>query len=363
MIRYALRGWMGLLLLVLLTGPVMAMNNPWHLLTSEQLATFYRQTLPDFWHQHAQPGEFFAADGVPLRYVALRNPASHDAVLVVNGRLESYIKYQELARDLYQQGYSVYLYDHRGQGFSGRMLGDPQKGHVGRFDDYVDDLQRFHDNIVRADQPEHTFILAHSMGGTIAARYLARHPAGITAAAFSAPMFGIQLGPLPEWLARIICWLMETVTQLLGFESPYAPAQGAYQAVPFAQNELTHDARRYAWFRDIYRAYPEVQLGGPTARWIAQSLDGAAAAVQDGLRITTPLLVLQAGEDSVVRNDRQDHFCQLMTDAGHPCAGGQPLVIAGARHELFNEQDEMRTNALNAAFDFFKQKREVSYEK
>lgn len=52
-----------------------------------------------------------------------------------------------------------------------------------------------------------------------------------------------------------------------------------------------------------------------------------------------------------------------MSDAGHPCAGGQPLQIAGARHELFNEQDDARQMALNAAFDFFKQKREVSYEK
>ena len=361
--RHALRGWMGLLLLMWLTGPAMAIDNPWHLLTAAQLPTFYQQTLPAFWHQHAQPSEFLAADGVPLRYVALRNPASHDAVIVVNGRLESYIKYQELARDLYQQGYSVYLYDHRGKGFSGRMLSDPQKGYVGRFDDYVDDLQRFHESIVRADQPEHTFVLAHSMGGAIAARYLARQPAGITAAVLSAPMFGIELGALPEWLARALCWLMETVTQLLGIESPYAPSQGTYQAVPFAQNELTHDALRYAWFRDIYRAYPEVQLGGPTAHWITQALDGASAATLDGRRITTPVLVLQAGDDSVVRNDRQATFCRLMSDAGHPCAGGQPLQIAGARHELFNEQDDARQMALNAAFDFFKQKREVSYEK
>ena len=351
----ALAGWL-LLFLLTLTGRAQAMDNPYHLQTAATLPQFYQQTLPGFWHQHAQPGEISGVDGVPLRYVALRNPASHDAILIVNGRIESYIKYQELAYDLYQQGYSVYLYDHRGQGFSGRLLTDPHKGYVQHFDDYVQDLKRFRDQVVMADQPSRTFLLSHSMGGAISARYLQTYPQDITAAVFSAPMFGIQLGWLPTWLARVVTWLLDSVTQLLGIESPYAPGQGGYDPVPFADNELTHDATRYAWFRDTYRAYPEVQLGGPTARWVHQALTAAEAAVQSGTAIRTPVLVLQAGDDSVVSNDRQQAFCQLMSQAGHPCAGGGVQRIAGARHELFNEADRYRVPALTATLDFFRQK-------
>ncbi len=137
------RALMGLWFLFSLTGSAQAMDNPYRLLTSTELPEFFANTLPVFWQQHAQPGEFSGVDGVPIRYVALRNPVGHKAILVVNGRLESYIKYQELAYELFQQGYSVYLYDHRGQGFSGRMLSDPQKGYVQRFADYVTDLKSF----------------------------------------------------------------------------------------------------------------------------------------------------------------------------------------------------------------------------
>lgn len=348
-------GWL-LVFILTLTGRALAMDNPYHLQTAATLPEFYQQTLPEFWHQHAQPGEISGVEGVPLRYVALRNPASHDAILVVNGRIESYIKYQELAYDLYQQGYSVYLYDHRGQGFSGRLLTDPHKGHVVHFDDYVRDLKVFRDQVVMADQPTHLFLLSHSMGGAIAVNYLHQYPEDVTAAALSAPMFGIALGALPNWLARFVTWLLDGVTQLLGIESPYAPGQGGYDPVPFADNELSHDAVRYAWFRDTYRAYPEVQLGGPTARWVNEALHAAAQATARGRTLRTPLLVLQAGDDSVVDNDSQRAFCQQMRAGGHPCSSGDVLQIAGARHELFNESDEYRIPALTAMLDFFKQK-------
>ena len=350
-----LRALMGLIFLLFVTGSAQAMDNPYRLLTSAELPDFLSTTLPAFWQQHAQPGELVATDLVPIRYVALRNPASHNAILLVSGRMESYIKYQELAYELFQQGYSVYLYDHRGQGFSGRMLGDPHKGYVVNFEDYVADLKQFRDQVVQADQPNRLFLLSHSMGGAIAARYLQQYPHDIDAAVLASPMFGIDLGFLPNWLARVVTGLMEWITQLLGIESPYAPGQGRYEALPFADNDLTHDALRYAQFRAVYQHYPEVQLGGPTARWVNLAIPFAEQAVQAGQQITTPLLLLQAGADSVVSNDQQQEFCDQMRLAGHPCTGDKPLTIAGARHELLNESDEFRIPALNETLKFFEQ--------
>lgn len=350
-----LRALTGLIFLLFLTGSAQAMDNPYRLLTSAELPEFVATTLPAFWQQHAQPGELMGTGHVPIRYVALRNPASHNAILLVSGRMESYIKYQELAYELFQQGYSVYLYDHRGQGFSGRMLSDPHKGYVMDFSDYVADLKLFHDQVVQADQPNRLFLLSHSMGGAIAAHYLQQYPHDIDAAVLASPMFGIDLGLLPNWLVRWITGLMEWFTQLLGIESPYAPSQGPYDPLPFADNELTHDERRYAQFRAVYQHYPEVQLGGPTARWINLAIPFAEQAVQAGQQIRTPLLLLQAGADQVVSNEQQLAFCEQMRQGGHPCAGGQPVVIAEARHELLNESDEYRIPALNATLRFFEQ--------
>lgn len=333
-----------LLTLALLTPGVFAVTAP--LSTEDHLEALHRDVLPSFWREHAREGEFIGKDQVPIRYAALRHPDSHRAIMVVNGRVETYLKYQELAWDLWQQGYSIYLIDHRGQGRSGRLLTDVQKGYVEQFDDYVDDLKTFHDKVVMADKPEKVFILAHSMGGAIAARYLERWPTEIDAAVLSSPMLGINLGSLPVWLAKGLASSIDTFGRWFG-EPPYGPGQGPYQDHGFADNELTHSTLRYQLFREQYERTPEVKLGGATAHWIQEGIRAGEQAIAEADKIRTPLLLLQAGLDSVVDNAAQDQFCLVA-----PCSEGRPVRIEGAWHELFIEQDAQRQAALDAALGF-----------
>ncbi|MCS0541785.1 alpha/beta fold hydrolase [Aeromonas veronii] len=338
---------LSLLALTLFSAGALAVTNTYQLTSEADVPSLYQQTLPDFWRQHAVEGEFKGKDGVTIRHAALRQAKVDRAILIVNGRVESYLKYQELAWDLWRQGYSLYLIDHRGQGMSGRMLNDPQKGYVDQFDDYVVDLKQFHDQIIMADQPAKLFLLAHSMGGAISARYLERWPDDIKAAVLSSPMLGINLGGLPKWLAKGLASTIGTVGGWIG-EPPYGPGQGAYQDHGFADNELTHSQSRYQAFRQIYEQHPQIKLGGATAHWIYQGITGADAAIADAGAIKTPLLVLQAGNDSVVDNAAQDRFCTIAK-----CEGGKPLRIEGAWHELFIESDDKRQPALTAMVDFF----------
>ncbi|MGL5993675.1 MAG: alpha/beta fold hydrolase [Aeromonas sobria] len=338
---------LSLLALTLFSAGALAVTNTYPLTSEADVPTLYQQTLPDFWRQHAVEGEFKGKDGITIRYAALRQAKVDRAILIVNGRVESYLKYQELAWDLWRQGYSLYLIDHRGQGMSGRMLADPQKGYVDQFDDYVVDLKQFHDQIIMADQPAKLFLLAHSMGGAISARYLERWPDDIKAAVLSSPMSGINLGGLPKWLAKGLATTIGTVGDWIG-EPPYGPGQGGYQDHGFADNELTHSQSRYQAFRQLYEQHPQIKLGGATAHWIYQGITGADAAIADAGAIKTPLLVLQAGNDSVVDNAAQDRFCALAN-----CEGGKPLRIEGAWHELFIESDDKRQPALTAMADFF----------
>ena len=336
-----------LLALTLFSAGALAVTNPYQLTSEADVPTLYQQTLPDFWRQHAIEGEFKGKDGVAIRYAALRQEKVDRAILIVNGRVESYLKYQELAWDLWRQGYSLYLIDHRGQGMSGRMLSDHDKGYVDQFDDYVVDMKQFHDQIIMADKPAKLFLLAHSMGGAISARYLERWPDDIRAAVLSSPMLGINLGGLPKWLAKGLATTIGTVGGWFG-EPPYGPGQGPYQDHGFADNELTHSQSRYQAFRQIYEQHPQIKLGGATAHWIYQGITGADAAIADAGAIKTPLLLLQAGNDSVVDNAAQDAFCTKAS-----CEGGKPLRIEGAWHELFIESDDKRQPALTAMLDFF----------
>ncbi|WP_429022208.1 alpha/beta fold hydrolase [Aeromonas allosaccharophila] len=338
---------LSLLALTLFSAGALAVTNTYPLTSEADVPTLYQQTLPDFWRQHAVEGEYKGKDGVTIRYAALRQAKVDRAILIVNGRVESYLKYQELAWDLWRQGYSLYLIDHRGQGMSDRMLDNPQKGYVDHFDDYVVDLKQFHDQIIMADQPAKLFLLAHSMGGAISARYLERWPDDIKAAVLSSPMLGINLGGLPKWLAKGLAATLGTVGGWIG-EPPYGPGQGPYQDDGFADNGLTHSQTRYQAFRQLYEQYPQIKLGGATAHWIYQGISGADAAIAEAGAIKTPLLVLQAGNDSVVDNAAQDRFCTIAK-----CEGGKPLRIEGAWHELFIESDDKRQPALTAMVDFF----------
>jgi lysophospholipase len=296
----------------------------------------------DFWQQ-VEKGKLQISSQISLAYCSIRHPSSNLAVVVSNGRVESYEKYRELIFDIYQQGYSVYALDHRGQGLSSRLTHNPHKGHVDKFDDYLCDFAHFIDAIVKPAQHAALFLVGHSMGGAIGTLYMDKYPDIFKAAVFSAPMYGIRL-PLHKCLIR---WLAKTLdTSTSGKEPNYILGGSDYKSVHFDDNNLTHSRARYEHYRELYKSKPELQLGSPTNRWVSESLDACERAIEAARKIRRPLLILQATEDAIVDNGAQDQAvagnCRLQ-------------IISGAAHEIFLEDDSIRNNALTQMFDFFTQ--------
>ena len=323
----------------------MSANYASWLTREKEFAAFATGPLLDFWRTREE-GEFNGVDDVPIRYVRFCSP-HHDKVIMVSpGRIESYVKYPEVAYDLFHCGYDVMIVDHRGQGRSGRMLDDPHCGHVQHFDDYVEDFERFYQLEIAPRQYEKKFALAHSMGGAILALYLAKNPQSFDAAALLAPMTGIYL-PMPGWISRrILNWAENRPVRRDG----YALGTGHWRPLPFVVNRLTHSRERYLRY---YADYPELQVGGPTYHWVREGIDAGMHILKEAEKITTPVLLLQASEDRVVDNRSHLAFCQAMAVAGHPCEGDKPLVIEGARHEILFERDDLRAQALDAIMRFF----------
>lgn len=233
-------------------------------------------------------------------------------------RIESYVKYPEVAYDLFLQGYDVIVLDHRGQGRSGRMLADHHRGHVIKFDDYIEDFAQLVSREITDSHYQQRFALAHSMGGAILTRFLAREPDAFDAVALCAPMFGIHL-PMPGWLAhRIVDWT-ERHQKLRDY---YAMGTGQWRPLPYLVNMLTHSRERYRRYLRQYADTPEIRVGGPTYHWIRESLRVGEQIIAEADKITTPVLLLQASEDRVVHNPAHNAFSQAMTLAGHPCEGG-----------------------------------------
>ncbi len=322
-------------------------KNSW-LIREKAFAAFATGPLLDFWKQREECW-FTGVDNIAIRYVRLTSADHTKAIVICPGRIESYVKYPELAWDLFHCGYDIFIIDHRGQGRSGRLLSDTHRGHVVSFDDYVTDLKTFYQREIAPRAYYARYALAHSMGGAILTKMLLRQPQAFDAVVLTAPMFGIQL-PMPGWLARSILNMAEQCPVL---RDSYALGTGSWRIRPFALNDLTHSRERYRRSVRFYADEPALQVGGPTYHWVRESLQAGQEIVHQAAAVSTPLLLLQAGEDEVVDNRAQDLFCQTMTAAGQPCAGGRPEVITGARHEIFFEKDRMRAEALEKTVNFF----------
>lgn len=305
------------------------------------------------WAQRAQ-GRLQAADGVSLAYAHLApDERRARAVVVSPGRTEFLDKYIELVFDLNQQGYACYLLDHRGQGGSDRLLADPHKGHVGRFDDYVDDLALFLREVVAPREEVAPVLLGHSMGGAIVARYLQRYPGRAAAGVLCAPMCEIDTGA-PAWLVRPLVAMIEALASGLGGEPGYVPGGKGYRPIPFREggrlNALTTSERRFDYFCRQYEAQPGWQLGSPTRQWLLEAFDAMRALHRDAAALREPLALLVADDDRIVRPRGAVALAQALERAR-----GEPLPrlqLAGTGHELLMESDCHRLPALHFALDF-----------
>ncbi|AQS35349.1 lysophospholipase [Shewanella psychrophila] len=316
------------------------MNNQVNLqakpLSSEQILNTHEQQA--FWGRVTE-SEVKTDDNISLAYMYIEHPDSERAIVISSGRIESYLKYKELIFDLYNQGYSIFALDHRGQGLSTRTTANPHHGHIDKFSTYVDDFALFVDTVVTPRQYREVFLVGHSMGGAIGTLYIDKHPNTFTAAVFSAPMYGIKL-PISKGFIR---WLANLLDTKQGEEPNYILGGKDYHGDEFAKNDLTKSQARYEDYRKLYQQHPELQLGSPTNHWLVESIDAGAKTVKAAKETKTPILILQADEDTVVDNFAQYHgvggLCELIN-------------IPNARHEIFMEQDESRNFAIEKLLKF-----------
>ena len=276
----------------------------------------------------------------------LTSPAHNKAIVLVNGRIESAWKYQELFFDLFQQGYDIYSFDHRGQGRSQRLIDNVQMGYVGEFNDYVCDLHELLKTF-KLEQYEQCFLLGHSMGGAIATRYLQMYPQHpFSAVALTAPMFGVNI----PWQLKVIAIPLTYLLTSLSPQPRYAPGHSDYLAKPFSDNPLSHSEIRYQWFRDLYDNDPELKLGGASTRWVWQGLMAAKQCIQLTRQVTIPTLLIQAEHDKIVDNKAQQRFINKLSKTNK---NARLSVIPNGYHELLFEADEYRNPTLTQILEHF----------
>ncbi|MGB0936692.1 MAG: alpha/beta fold hydrolase [Colwellia sp.] len=305
-------------------------------------------------------GHFSSFQGIKnirINYATFRHNTdeqSNNCLIIVPGRGESYIKYQEFAYDIYNEGYDLFIIDHRGQGLSERSLENTHKGYVEKFQYYVEDLSAFVNDIVLPSCQEKPFMLAHSMGGAIATTYLQQNPNIVKAAVLAAPMLAIPSHGLPYFLAKIIVSIGQFLEQLFTDTSWYFLGQENFKQDTFEENQLMHSKARYKKFSELYINNPTVQLGGVTFQWVYESLNAIEDIFSNAHQLKTPVIVLQGSEDTIVDISGQDRFCNALNQVNAKvCPNAVPITFEGAYHELFFEKDNIRNKAISTSLAWF----------
>ena len=332
-------------------------------LPEKELASSFESQVRPFFEGQFSFGSFQGIGGLTLRYAKREAPAKpqrrfssippgerglnemsnqRGILVLVKGRTEFLTKYAELLYDLRDLPLSVYILDLRGQGLSDRLLPEQDKGYVANFQDYADDLSIFIDTVVKPEPRQPLLMLTHSMGGTVATLYANSHSGRVSGMILCAPMLGINTKPFPVSVAR----LLAQGASILGFGTAYVPGGGPYDsAKPFASNDVTHSQARFTLNQKLVAETPANALGSPTYGWVHQAFAGMDRISSDHRNLTMPVLLLQAGADTVVDNKVESGFCSDLP----ACT---LVEMVGARHEILMEEDIIRNRAIDLIREF-----------
>jgi lysophospholipase len=268
-------------------------------------------------------------------------------VVIAPGLSEFCEKYFEVIRDLKADGYAVAILEWRGHGLSWRYHEeeDRHKRSSDGFENDIEDFKLFLNelNNIRAKHNVNETpmaLLAHSMGGNIALRYIHDNPDDFVSATLTAPMMGIKLPPGQRNVAGSLCAFFNRV----GRGEWYAPGQGPWTTKKYdlTSATLTSDVDRRKVHRDWLEWNPELQAGGITYNWLGEALKSCQV-VRDKYflkTIKTPCFFAIAEDEDIVMNDDILHSVQHIPDV-------QIKEYEKARHEIMMERDDIRSSFLS----------------
>jgi len=318
---------------------------PYHILTENEFPLQIPAMEAEL-SRHAHTDTFTSFDGSTIAYQYILGQSAKANIVIVHGFTEFYKKYYELAWYLLQEGYNVFLYDHRGHGLSQRHVDDPELVHLERFDDYAQDLSIFIDTVVKPTAPDLPLdIYAHSMGGTVTLFYLSQYTNTVRKAFLSAPMVTPYAGGIPRPLIRI------GAVRYLHKHGPKAhfPYSGRFN--PHADFQRSSDASfaRFSYYLNMRREHREYQTSGATNQW----MDQVARLQKQMLRkkftshIQTPICLVSCEQDRVVRIPQQHRLAALLPNC-------RLVSVPNAAHSLYTSTGKQLTDFYDLLFGFLR---------
>ena len=246
-------------------------------------------------------------DGTTLYVKTFHSKETEKAhVLLVHGANEHVGRYSHVIEALNTSGYTVTGVDLRGHG---RSYG--KRGHVMSWGDYRDDLSA---GAKVAGTP--VFVLAHSMGGLVAADALINPQFEVRGLVLSNPLFGLAFTPpvIKATAAKLISKLLPALSMgnevVVEHISRDPAVQAAYRSDPLISSTLS-------------------------PRWFTEMLGAISRLERDGDKITCPTLLLQGSGDKVTSVEASSAIVDKFGSQDK-----RTKSYEGLYHEIFNEPEK-----------------------
>ncbi|WP_374568314.1 lysophospholipase [Ideonella sp.] len=255
-------------------------------------------------------------------------PPARGQVLIVHGLGEHGGRYAHVAADLQARGWDVTAYDQRGHGHSAGAPGD-----IAAADSLLADLARIID-AMRAQLPGPLVLLGHSLGGLVAARFvaegLAPQPAGwsrpLDALVLSSPALDPGMNAVQKALLAVVPKVLPHLRVNNGLKPEWICRDPAVVKA-YVDDPLVHD-----------------RISGLLGQFIAEA---GPVVLEAAARWALPTLLMWAGADRCVKPEGSARFA-----AAAPREVVTTREWPGFSHEIFNEPDKGQVlAALNGWLD------------
>lgn len=289
-------------------------------------------------------GNFTGVNGVNICFHEIVR-GGKDALVMLPGRTEPFLKYSELIFDLDGLGHDFYLLDHRGQGLSGRMLDDTHKGYVKDFDHYIEDFNTFLELKKLKDNYENVYLVAHSMGAAIGLWHHIQKRPYFDKMVLSSPMVEIITGAVS---ASHVEKFMH-IQKLIGKSSDYSIGSGPGNVnTPFENNRVTRCPSRFEMARNLEIENNELIMGGATNQWVLESLKVGEKIYKNKEKLKElPILMFQAGKDLYSKMKRQNRISESIDTC-------RKIYFPNSYHEMFHERDLIRNRVIDETISFLR---------
>jgi alpha-beta hydrolase superfamily lysophospholipase len=253
--------------------------------------------------------QFTTDDGLSLHYKAWNVQGATKALVLLHRGHEHADRWDTVIPSLAMPDTTIYAWEARGHGLS-----PGRRGHAAGFMEYVRDLDTFFHHLQKAHglTPERTVVVAHSVGGVVAAAWVHDFAPRIAGLVLATPALEVNL-IVPGALTS-----MRVMQKLKPDATIKSYVRGSW---------LTRDLSAAAAYDSDKLISKDI-----SAKILVDLFDTAQRVISDAEVMDRPLLLFSAGADKVVKREAID---ALYTNYG--CEQKTHLTLKGARHAIFHD--------------------------